>query len=286
MKTLNEITKKNNNSNKNIMVTVSGGRSSAMVARHIQTNIKYKNYNKIYVFANTGQERKETIEFLKNMVKHWGIKLYIVEGVYSNIMGVGINYKLVDFNSLSMNSEPFSGAILHKNKGKYDGVPNQEAPYCSEAMKTIPCKKFCDDVFGVNNYIKSIGFRKEDMPKRITFAEIKNDKKRIYPLITDFDLVIGNLELNKWWKKQPFKLKIHGDLGNCELCWKKSDDKLLKNIRHGTRSIQWWQKIEKKYGNTAFRGRKSINDLVEMSKLPYTPEFNFKQEDSDCVCTF
>ena len=58
---------------KNILVTVSGGRSSAMMARHIQTNDKYKNCNKIYVFANTGMERIETINFLKNIEKEWKI---------------------------------------------------------------------------------------------------------------------------------------------------------------------------------------------------------------------
>lgn len=269
------------------MVTISGGRSSAMVARHIQTSEKYKDYNKIYVFANTGQERIETIDFLKNIVKHWGIKLNIVEGVYSNVMGVGVSYKLVDFDTLSMNSEPFSGAVMHYNKGEFHGLPFSKAPYCSRAMKTDPCKKFADDIFGVNNYIKSIGFRKEDMPKRITFAEAKEDESRIFPLLTDFKTVIGNSELNQWWDKQAFKLSIHGNLGNCELCWKKGDDALLQNLRYGTRSVEWWRKMEAKYGNTSFRGNKSIDDLVKMAELPYTHEFNFPVEENDsCVCSF
>ena len=270
------------------MVTVSGGRSSAMTARHIQTSEKYKDYNKLYIFANTGQERKETIDFLKNIVKYWDIELNIVEGVYSDVLGVGVGYKLVDFDNMSMNSEPFEGVIMHKNKGVYDGLPNSEAPYCSENMKTTPCKKFADEIFGTNNYIKTIGFRKEDMPKRITLAEAKIDTTRIFPLLTDFDVIIGNLELNKWWDNQPFKLEIHGKYGNCELCWKKSDNHLVDNLRFGTRSVEWWQKMEKQYGNTAFRGRKSIDDLVKMSKLPFTHEFNFpeQEEDDNCVCSF
>ena len=36
-----------------------------MMAYHIHTSEKYKGYNKAYVFANTGMERPETIEFLK-----------------------------------------------------------------------------------------------------------------------------------------------------------------------------------------------------------------------------
>lgn len=273
--------------NKNLMITVSGGRSSARAARHIQTSKKYKDFDKLYVFANTGQERIETIDFLKNIVKYWGIDLNIIEGVYSDKMGVGINYKLVDFDNISMNSEPFSGAVMHLNKGVYDGLPHQQAPYCSSSMKTIPCKKFADEIFGTNNYIKSIGFRKEDMPKRITVSEIKQDKDRIFPLITDFYTPIGQSELTKWWKTQPFKLEIDGKLGNCELCWKKSDKVLLENIRYGTSSIDWWRKMESKYGNTSFRGNKSINELVRLSKLPITQKMQFPDEDSDgCVCSF
>ena len=55
---------------KNLIVTVSGGRSSARMARHIQTHPKYTDYNKVYVFCNTGMERPETITFLKNIVKY------------------------------------------------------------------------------------------------------------------------------------------------------------------------------------------------------------------------
>lgn len=270
----------------NIMVTISGGRSSAMMARHIQTSEKYKDFEKIYVFANTGQERVETIDFLKNIVKYWKMDLHIVEAVGSVIMGVGINYKLVDFDTLSMNSEPFEAVIRHKNKGIFEGLPNSESPYCSENLKTIPCKKFCDEIFGVNNYIKAIGFRKEDMPKRITFVESKIDKTRIFPLLTDFYVPIDNLELNRWWDKQPFKLGIHGKLGNCELCWKKSKNTLIDNIRYGTRTIEWWQDMEVKYNNTAYRERLSINDLVKLAEQPFTPEIEFPVEDDNCVCSF
>ena len=271
----------------NLMVTISGGRSSAMMARHIQTSEKYKDYEKVFIFANTGQERPETIDFLKNIVKYCGIDLVIVEAGGSDVMGIGITYKVVDFDTLDMNSKPFETVVRHKNKGIFDGLPNQESPYCSENLKTIPCKKFCDDIFGVNNYTKAIGYRKEDMPKRITFSEAKIDKTRIFPLLTDFEMPIGNLELNKWWDSQPFKLGIHGKFGNCELCWKKSDNNLIENIRFGCRSVEWWRKMEMQYVNTAFRERKSIDDLVRMSKMPFTPELNFEEVEEDrCVCSF
>jgi hypothetical protein len=271
----------------NLMVTVSGGRSSAFMAYHILHDEKYKHYNKVFVFCNTGMERFETIQFLKNIEKYWKIPIIKIEGVYSKDLGTGIKYKIVDYDNLNMNALPFSKMIEHKNKGIFDGLPNQNAPYCSENLKTIPAKKLCDDIFGVNNYKIAIGFRKEDMPKRISWAEIKEQKQKIYPLLTDFQTPISQLDLNKLWKKEKFKLELHGKFGNCELCWKKSDNNLIENIIFGTRFIDWFKNEEEKYNSVSFRGHKSITDLVKLSELPRTLKLELETEDDfNCVCSF
>ena len=255
-----------------------------MMAYHIHTSEIYKNYNKAYVFANTGMERPETIEFLRNIQDVWGKPVTLIEGTYSNVMGVAIGYKIVDWNSLDMNAKPFEGAIMHINKGDYSGVPNSNAPYCSPSMKTLPCESFAKDIFGKKNYLKAIGFRKEDMPKRISWPEIKEEKTRIFPLLTDFYEPIGLQELNSWWNIQPFQLGINSKLGNCELCWKKSDKNLVEVIRNGTRFVEWWKKMEDQYGNTAFRGKKSIADFVAMANQPSTMSIDFSDNGEGCVC--
>lgn len=265
------------------MVTVSGGRSSAMMARHIQTSEKYKDFQKIYVFANTGMERPETIQFLKDIETYWELPLVKVEGVYSNVMGVGVGCKIVDWDTLNMTGIPYGEAVMHKNKGTYEGLPNQEAPFCSETLKTIPCKKLCDSVFGVNNYIKAIGFRAEDMPKRITLPEINEDEKRIYPLLTDFSPMIGKRLLTEFWEKQPFKLQLKSSLGNCELCWKKSDKDLVESIKKGSRFIDWHIENEEKYGNTSFRNNRSIKDILKLAQAGTTIDMDFSD---GCVCSF
>ena len=270
---------------KNLLVTVSGGRSSARMARNIQTHPKYADYNKVYVFCNTGMERPETIDFLKNIVKYWEIPLTIIEGVYSTEKGVGVSYKVVDFETMDMKAKVFAQMIAHKNKGVFSGLPNMKAPYCSENLKSLPSKKFADDVFGKNSYQIAIGYRKEDMPKRISWAEIKADTKRIFPLLTDFEAPIGQQELNAFWSAQPFKLGIHNKLGNCELCWKKSTANLIENIKHGTRFIDWCKVQENTYQSTMFRNHISIDDLVCMATLPNQLALPFDQEDG-CVCTF
>ena len=96
------------------------------------------------------------------------------------------------------------------------------------------------------------------MPKRISWAEIKEQKQKIYPLLTDFYTPISQIDLNNYWQKESFKLELHGQFGNCELCWKKSDNNLINNIKFGTRFIDWFKKEEQKYGNTSFRGHKQL----------------------------
>ena len=125
------------------------------------------------------------------------------------------------------------------------------------------------------------------MPKRISWAEIKEHKQKIYPLLTDFYTPISQIDLNNYWQKESFKLELHGKFGNCELCWKKSDNNLMDNIRFGTRFIDWFKNEEKKYNNTSFRGHKSINDLVKLSQLPTTGTLDLDLDDDfNCVCNF
>ncbi len=259
------------------MITVSGGRSSAMMARHIQTSPKYQNYEKLYVFCNTGMERPATIDFLKNIEKYWGIDIVKIEGQYSTEMGVGVGYKIVNWEQLNMTAEPFLGAIRHKNKGIFTGLPSQGAPYCSEMLKTLPAKKLGVDVFG-KKYKTAIGYRKEDVPKRISPEQIRIEKNKIFPLLTDFRKPIDKIELSYWWEKQGFQLGIHSNLGNCELCWKKSKKNIIKDIRYGTRFIDWYAEREKEYDNTSFRKNLSIRDMVAMAKQPYTPEIKFSKQ--------
>lgn len=273
-----------------LVILVSGGRSSAMMARHIQTSPKYAAYEKIYVFCNTGQERPETIQFLKDIVFHWQIPLNIIEGVYSQVPGIGVKSKLVDFDTMDMTGRVYSEAIAHMNKLKNTGVPCAPIPYCSEYLKTRPGDHFSKVIFGTTKYLKAIGYRKEDMPKRITYAELKADKKRIAPLLTDFETPIGLFALSKYFSEQPFKLGLKSSLGNCELCWKKSERGLIEAIQFGTRFIDWHRDQENKYGNRFFRNNLSIDDLVLMAKNATdsgTQLEIFEDVSGDaCVCSF
>lgn len=277
--------------NNYLLIAVSGGRSSAMMARHIQTHPKYAHYEKLFVFCNTGQEKPQTIQFLKDMVKFWNLPLVMLEGVYSIEEGVGVRHKVInDFDSLNMTCEPLKGAIMQVNKYEWAGVYNQAIPYCSEYVKTRVSHSYAREIFGTASYTKAIGYRKEDQPKRITMVELRNDLTRISPLLTDFPVQIGLRELTQYFNTQPFKLGISSKLDNCELCNKASTPNLIERIKYGVRqeTIDFHREMQTEYGNMFFREKLSIDDLIKMAEedtqIRITDEH--EPEEEGCICSF
>jgi hypothetical protein len=196
------------------------------MAYHISISPKYNDFNKLYVFANTGQEKVETIDFLRDIVKFWNIPLNLIEGKYSTVNGIGVKHTVIDsFDNLDMDSKVFEAAIEHLNKNKWVGVPNQAVPYCSEYLKKRPIHSLAKEVFNGEPYITALGYRKEDMPKRITYQELKETPNKIAPLLTDFTHPVGIPFIDEFFDAMPFKLGIHSEFGNCELCHKRSEKK-------------------------------------------------------------
>lgn len=249
---------------KHLVVSVSGGRSSATSAILVNKfRRKYKYRSRTFVFANTGQERIETINFLRDLEQYLGEPIYKLEGNYS---GKKIGYNIIDnWSDLSMNSEPFTGAIKWANRFTDVGVPCQPVPYCSDLMKKRVIRKFAKEHLGTVKYAQVIGFRKEDMPKRITKAELdNNDGAVISPLITHYKHPWGQKELDRFWRNMPFKLVLPSRYGNCTLCWKKSDKNLYETISMGIaqQHYDWYRAMEQQFGNKFFRNRRSIDDII------------------------
>lgn len=269
---------------KNLLVLVSGGRSSVKMARHIQTAPKYKGFKKLYVFTNTGQEREESIQMLKDMVYYYDIPLVLLEGVYSTEEGIGVKSKVVDFDSLYMGEKIFTDMIAHVNKHKWIGLPNEGTPYCSDYLKRRVSEHFAKKIFGKEKWITAIGYRKEDMPKRVTMAELRANPMKIAPLIQDFDRPVNKYDLTYWYNKQPFRLGIPSKIGNCKICQKKSFDNIIEDIKAGaTDSIDWRRRAEIEYDDRFYRDYTSIDELVRAAKSGQQTSV-FNDEGEGCFC--
>lgn len=188
---------------KSILISFSGGRTSAFMCRLIQLHEGFAHYKKIFVFANTGKEREETLQFVDRCDKEFGLNLNWIEAKVHPKKGVGTTYKFTDFEHTSRNGEPFEDVIA-----KY-GVPSKQFPHCTRELKINPIRAFARNL-GINPEV-AVGIRDDEQRRLNRDKSVWGDKIR-YPLV---DLLKANEEfIRKWWAKQPFDLELKDYQGN------------------------------------------------------------------------
>jgi hypothetical protein len=268
------------------VVLFSGGRTSAFLAKYIKENPKYKNC--IFVFMNTGKEREETLLFADKCDKKFNLNLVYLEASINNEKGKGTTYKIVDFETASRNGEPFEAML-----SKYP-LPNNMASNCTRELKQRPIDAYLRDNYKDFDIIRIVGIRADEAHRKSVNAETE---KVIYPLCDE--IKVDSKFIRTWWEKQSFDLQLKDYEGNCDLCFKKSLKKRLTIIKENPNVADWWLKMEKKYSSESIprfdlRTNKSIEQLVEMAKQPFTRaedlhELSKQQCDlfefeTDCFC--
>jgi len=242
---------------------------SMMCKKHLSDR-----YEMIFVFANTGKEREETLVFADRCDKEFGLNLVWVEADVHSESGVGTTAKVVDFNSANRFGAPFEDVIK-----KY-GIPNQNQPICSRELKATPIRAYARSI-GWKKYYTAIGIRVDEIDR---MNEKKEKKRIIYPLISDFPTT--KTDINAFWLSMPFDLELKSYEGNCDACWKKSFRKLLTIAKERPSTFDWWAEMEGKYemqirdsvkNNPSikpplrfFRNNMRSLEFVEKSKYPFT----------------
>lgn len=259
-----------------IICSISGGRSSGLMAYILQNSEIYKSYEKIYVFMNTGREDVRTIKFLKD-IQDYVIKrpINIIETLVNHCEKKSSGYAIKDFTNLSMNGEPFEEVIK-----KY-GLPSVEYLHCSRELKINPINAFIRDHLKLskNDFRQAIGIRLDEV-RRYTC----NPDFFIYPLI---DFHIRKSHVNEFWNEDQFKqydiganiAKGWDDFeGNCDFCYKKSSENLVKMFNKNPEKLDWWTEMEETYGNgyPIYRNHKSTMDIRNDTMEP--------QQQLDCLC--
>ena len=115
----------------------------------------------------------------------------------------------------------------------------------------------------------AIGIRSDES------SRISNKKKYVYPLATENPM--KKLEILSWWASQDFDLDIHEDDGNCNNCWKKNMNLLMRNASRDPEGFEWWQYITDTYGHlnprnidfelpfNFYRGNLSPKDIIDLA---------------------
>lgn len=250
-----------NNESLPILISFSGGRTSAFMTKYIIESEKYAHREKVVIFANTGKEREETLEFVNECDKRWNLGVHWIEADVQHIEKIGTLPKKITYETASRNGEPFEQMIK-----KY-GLPNKAFPHCTRELKQVPINKYMKQL-GHKKYETAIGIR-IDETTRINWENAKK-QNFIYPLVTD--VRIDKNYIRHFWDAQSFDLKLKDYEGNCDMCWKKSERKLMTMILENPKLIEWWNEMEIKYGENEYvfyRHNKSAQDLIDRSKLPF-----------------
>lgn len=234
--------------NKNIFCSVSAGYSSVMMA--VMLPKWFPNHNIINVMANTSKERIESLEFMNKCDKYYKLNLVWLEAEFHE-KGKGATYKIVNYEDLKVKGEVFEEGI------KKFGIPSVINKWCNRDMKLVPLKKYADDIFGLNNYSIAVGIRVDEIDR---IRKDYKDNNVFYPLM---DQEIDTKYRNSFWKEQPIQITIPAFKGNCDLCFEKSNRKLMTMLKEDPKIGDWWDKMIKDYGKIHLDGKNSYNDLME-----------------------
>ncbi|OCF95635.1 hypothetical protein A9G08_10965 [Gilliamella sp. wkB195] len=194
------------------VVSFSGGRSSAYLV-NLMKNL-YPDTD--FIFMDTGAEHPKTYEFVKNIVKYWGIKLTCLRVVVNPELGQANSYREITLDELKQDLQPFRDICY-----KY-GTPYVHGAFCTRSMKLEPFERYCKDNYGKGNYQTWLGIR-ADEPKRLK----PKDGYSYLADISDFD----KSDVINWWKNQSFDLDLPEHLGNCVFCIKKGINKIALATR-------------------------------------------------------
>jgi len=263
---------------KNLLVCRSGGRTSEYMYKRLLKEYSDE-YKIVGIFANTGWEHQETLEFVhKNDIDNK--KLFDVDPLWVEAVVHGgrtpSTHKIVTYDTASRNMEPFKDVCA-----KY-GVPNKAYPHCTRELKEHPIHDYVKNVLGWSNtgkgkeleikdpycncgkcfkvvtlqpYNTALGMR-IDEPRRVKRGD--SPQMKVYPLVDWFFDAPDKLDIVDFWEEYEFNLEIPEHLGNCVGCFRKSDRKLALAYRDAPESFINTLEIDFGYvGSNKINGEKS-----------------------------
>jgi len=248
-------------------------------------------YQRTSSFQNTGKEREETLVFLDEMDKRWGLGIVWLE--YSRVYGQPKDapwYKQVSFETAAREGEPFDMMLDYfaqyrrAEKGLQPILPNFSNNLCTGHLKIRVAEKYMRSL-GFDRWDCVMGIRRDE-PRRYhnMMAANARGNSRWESICPPYEAGITKDDVAEFWASQPFDLGMDSDLGNCDLCWKKHENKIFKAIQDDPSRVIWWSGKEEKF-NQVFR-----MDRPKYAHLAWYAE-NFKDqidlfdgEDIDCFC--
>lgn len=213
------------------LVSFSGGRTSGYMLHEIVRAYDGKLPENVHVcFANTGKEREETLRFVHECGKRWGVRI-----VWLEWRDTEAGFEIVGYNEASRDGEPFAALIAKKNF-----LPTAVTRYCTQMLKIRVMRDYMRSL-GYERWENAVGLR-YDEGHRVLKALARNDenKERFKVALPLSKAKVVKADVMTFWSGQPFDLGLANHEGNCDLCFMKAKGKLLSLVRDVPGRAKWW----------------------------------------------
>ncbi|SIS72541.1 MULTISPECIES: phosphoadenosine phosphosulfate reductase domain-containing protein [Chryseobacterium] len=226
------------------LISFSGGESSAFMLWWLLQN-KSDEYDFTVIFANTGRENDETLEFVRKIGEHFGCEIIWVEAEIHLNQRKGTTHRIVTFETATRNQDwKLRDNTPYEMMVKKYGLPNISSKFSTRELKERP----------IHSYMKSIGFKKKDYDTFIgirvdEFDRMSSGKSEYnlkYPLVSWKPFT--KKHVNFWFAQQPFRLNLKGWEGNCCDCYKRNLDKQAQIMIDDPWKFEFAEYLQNKYG--------------------------------------
>lgn len=249
------------------VISFSGGRSSAYMLYQILKahDFNLPEYIEV-IFANTGKEMPQTLDFVRDVSKNWGVFITWLEYTGKK------QFCEVDYETASRNGEPFAQLIEDKNY-----LPNMMARFCTSELKVLTIERY----MGGDDFLTVVGIR-GDEPRRA--AKMRSKDNYSVPLADDG---VTENDIRSFWNDQHFDLAMPpagvNTLSNCDLCFLKGYSIKQSIVEHDPSIADWWVAQEKKI-NARFRNDQPSYEKMQIIASDQGQLFAFDDQSIPCFC--
>jgi len=228
------------------------------------------------VFANTGKERNETLDFVEKCSSQWGVKVHWLE--FSKRSGEkSERYQIVDYTTASRNGMPFAKLIESK---KY--APNSMMRFCTEELKVNTIRHFVEQHLGWTTWKNVVGLRHDEGHRCLKAYARNAEGKSPWVTLCPMDKASATKrDVMAFWAAQNFDLGLKGYEGNCDMCFLKGRKILRVLEQENPGMAQWW--IDQEATGVQFNKEETYQQLQKQA-YDQPNLFDALQEDFDAEC--
>jgi len=274
-------------------ISFSGGRTSAyMLWKVLEAHDGVLPDCVKVVFANTGKEMPQTLDFVRDCQENWGVDIHWIELVglddISGQEGYRKNakwnrvYARTTYESASRKGEPFN--ILLR---EMDAIPNVVARTCTITLKVRGIRQYLESLGYESPWTQLIGIRGDEQRRAVKLHNKRDEGMDCYlPLWLDG---VTAKDVGDFWKSQLFDLQLPNnngvtDWGNCDLCHLKGRSKRLSIIRERPDLADWWIDAEQRKGQQ-FRPDETSYKQMKIIATDQPSLFDFGDDETiPCFC--